>query len=129
MPAYSSTGNRVVLYPGDALTVWNAESPTTGSSSQQVALTPNTSTDSSSLSVQVTFSGDPGVFEIDVQEADAPDVDGSYNLISTSAKITTVNSSFVGRLDLTGIRADFVRLNMQNDPANAVTTTATITLG
>ena len=129
MPAYSSTGNRIVLYPGDAQTVWSAEKPATGTSSQQVALSPNPATNSSAISVQLTFSGDPGTFEVDVQEADAPDVDGSYNLISTSAKITSVNSAFVGRLDLTGIRADFIRLNMENDPSNNVSVTATITLG
>ena len=130
MPAYSSTGNRVVLYPGDAQTVWSAEKPADSSASMQVALAPNQLTADSSISAQVIFATDPGTFEVDIQTCDAPDVDASY--VSTTAKIsnsTNFSAGFTGNVQIIGVRADFARLVMKTHSSNSVACTATITLG
>jgi len=127
MSVYSSTGNRVVLYPGDALTVWNAETPLTGAASEQAAIG-IVGGAAQNLSVQVIFATDPGTFEVDVQTCDAPDVAASY--VSTTSKIsntTNFNTSFTGNVQLIGVRADFVRLLMKTQSSNSVACTATIT--
>lgn len=72
-------------------------------------------------SIEVSFSGDPGVFELDIQHADT-DSDGYY---VTIASISSVNGSFVGRFELPNISARFVRVYLAT-LTNNVTTTAQI---
>jgi len=133
MPAYSASGNRVVLYPGDAQTVWNAEKPASGSASQQVALSNDPTGQAENFSVQVTCAADPGTFEIDVQACDAPDIAANYNTITTLNSATTtitqagLNASFALSNAFIGVRNDFVRLLMKTASSNNVAITATIT--
>ncbi len=126
MPAYSSTGNRFsIANSGDAITVWSAESPATNAASQQVALGQGQSQDTVAVSIEINFSGAPSTFSIQPQVADT-DVDAAY--VAQGSPITTVNTGQYALLQITGIRANFMRLFMTDDPANSVTTTATITL-
>lgn len=126
MPAYSSTGNRVALYqPGDAQVVWNAESPATNAASQQVALYQDQAQPSVGVSIEIKFSGTPGTFSIQPQVADT-DTDAAY--VAQGSPVTTVNTGNYALLQITGIKANFMRLFMTDDPSNSVTTTATITL-
>ena len=127
MPAYSSTGNRVVLCcPGDSQVVWNAESPLTSTASQQVALSQVQSETNISASVEILFSGAPGTFSITIQTADT-DVDAAYTALSSASPITTVNTGNYASYQLTSLRCNFMRLYMTTAPSNSVTTTATIT--
>ena len=65
---------------------------------------------------QVEFSADPGVFEVDIQAAE-DDRPGSYVSVGT---ITSVNGSFVGRLDLMEKYVKFCRAQLTSvtNPVN-----------
>ena len=65
------------------------------------------------LSIELFFTGAPGAFEVDLQEADSY-ADPAFTFVSGSSnKITAVIAATnVGRIDLTGIIAKFIRLNI-----------------
>lgn len=129
MPAYSSTTLPPALYSGDIEIVWNAESPATSSASSPVALYAPPFGAPDSIAVSVSFSGDPGTFRIDVQDADV-DSDASFGasgsvLGSITAATSQTDGTYTARFE-TQCQSHFVRLLMQDDPSNAVTTTARI---
>lgn len=72
-------------------------------------------------SIEVSFSGAPGAFELDIQHADT-DTDGAY---VTIASISSVNSGNYGRYELPNISARFVRVYMAT-LTNSVNTTVQI---
>ena len=74
------------------------------------------------FSVEVAFSGNPGVFEVDVMVADT---DNPNNFIQWTT-ITQVNATNVGRVDVLNSWAKYVALYMKTLP-NAVTVTGQIT--
>ncbi len=74
-------------------------------------------------SLEISFSGAPGAFEIDFQEADT-DQDGAF--VSNASKITSVNSSNFGRLDLTTIWCKYARV-LVSSLTNPVSISALIT--
>lgn len=57
-------------------------------------------------SLEVSFSADPGAFEIDIQMADL-DVDSHY--VTENVIAGGLNASFVGRLDLPIFWAKYIR--------------------
>lgn len=128
MPAYfDPTANRLISFikPGDSKTVWSAESPATGAASEAVALDPGRFEGEQRLSVEVSFSGDPGTTTISLQTADTC-VDAAFvTEVSGAISNTDLNAGFYGRLEL-AVKARFARLIMTNDPSNSVTTTAKI---
>lgn len=77
--------------------------------------------------VEIRFSAAPGVFEIDIQEADT-DADGFFITPSNSAyTVNAVNAvTFVVRVDLSPTGGKFLRLYMKA-LANAVNVSAKIT--
>jgi len=74
------------------------------------------------FSVEVQFSGNPGVFEVDVMVADT---DNPNNYIQWT-NITVVNATNVGRVDILNSWAKYVALYMKT-LGNAVTVTGQIT--
>lgn len=129
-PAYaaSTASNPITCAnPGDAVKVFNAESLTTGESSQALALSPSRFGENTKyISVELVFSGAPGTFTIDVQEADT-DADGNYAKVGTSITTVTSPSTVTAILDNIQISARFVRLHVTAAPSNSVTAIATIT--
>ena len=78
MPAYGSAFSPVAIYPGDSQIVFNAETITTNEASIAVVLGgPYDWRSQSDVSVEVSFDGAPGAFEIDIQAADT-DVAAAY---------------------------------------------------
>jgi hypothetical protein len=73
-------------------------------------------------SVEVSFSGDPGDFEFDVQIADT---DNTNNYI-TIGEITSTNATFVGRYDITNLWPKYVRV-LPVSLTNAVNATVLLT--
>lgn len=124
MPAYATTTNPTALYPGDQVSVFSAESLTTGTASKQVAIAEILAGNAGKLTVEIKFSADPGAFQIDLQRADTDTADAYITMPGTS--ITSVNSTFYARLDLSPFTGTFVRLIPTAQPANAVTCTAKI---
>lgn len=126
MPAYGSLGSPVAAYPGDTVVVFNAESlSTNGASIAVVPSGPYEQRSQADISVEVSFSGAPGAFEIDIQSADT-DTANAYIVEPTVGTITTVNTGNYARVELP-VRARFVRLFVKAQPANVVTCTAKIT--
>ena len=60
------------------------------------------------ISFQLSYSGDPGTSQIDVQVSDV-DVDSNYVTIMSLVN-SDLNSSFVGRIELTNFCARYVRV-------------------
>ena len=76
------------------------------------------------IAFEVSYSGDPGVSEIDVQVADT---DQNISYVSIMSLVNTaLNSSFVGRIELTNFCARYVRV-MQVTRTNNVNTTVLAT--
>lgn len=89
-----------------------AEQPAAPQASIAVALADVDAHANSNLSLEVFFTGAPGSFEIDLQEADSF-VDGAFTFLGSN-KVTAVSAvSNAGRVDLVNlITARFVRLNL-----------------
>jgi hypothetical protein len=123
--AYGS-GNPITLYPGTAVTVWNAETPTVGNgasaASIPVVFGPSSSNRAPGFSVSGQFSAAPGAFEIDVQVSDV-DSNTSYQTISGGAITSVDSSNQTFHLDAPYTTCRFARLVMRVR-ANAVTVTA-----
>lgn len=115
------------LAPGESAYFFNAETPAEPSASDRFALqqAPYTSHESS-ISVEVRFSGDPGAFELNIQDSDT-DADGYYQNVASGGAITSVDATlFTTRVELVPVKALFVRLAVVTI-ANAVSLTAKIT--
>ena len=125
MPAYNTISPPYAIWPGDMQTVWNAESPTVGTASQQVALGERDSRDGSPFSADIQFGGNPGTFEVDVQVANI-DQDSSYYTLdqgtTNDGAIAQVNAGFSAHLDAPFVTAKFARLKLVS-LQNAVTIT------
>ena len=74
------------------------------------------------FSVEVAFSGAPGVFEVDIMGADTDNA----NYYVTLRTIAAVNAGNVGRVDILDTWVKYVALYMRTLP-NAVTVTGQIT--
>jgi hypothetical protein len=127
-PVYNQ-GHAVELDVGNQIKVWDAETPTPGNgttaASEQLifASWPNGQA-GTPFHAQGVFSGNPGVFEIDVQVSD-DDVDTHYQTAS-NAVITSVDSTnFTWHYDGTNVSTRYSRLLMRAR-ANSVNITAWI---
>jgi hypothetical protein len=146
MPAYVAA-NPIVLYPGDQGYAYGtvapyASTPTgesrtatvlaTGTSSQAFCIAPNINTpgNAPSISLEIIFSGDPGAFNFQIQDADT-DATSNYVTVPTGGTITAAanlsGSTFVARVELVPIKGSFVRLKTSTQTANAVTCIAKFT--
>ncbi len=104
-----------------------AETILAGGVSLAINLSPSETNSPPMVCVEIHFSGAPGVFEIDVQEADT-DADAFYILMSNANyTINTVNATTQNvRVDLSPTGGKFMRLFMKTLP-NAVNVWAKIT--
>jgi len=73
-------------------------------------------------SFEISFSGDPGVFEVDIQTSDT-DTEVSYVTIQT---VVTVNAEFVARIEMPSFWAKYARAKLAA-LANPVMITAQVT--
>lgn len=78
------------------------------------------------VTVELRFSGAPGAFNIQIQEADT-DADGFYVTPSNAAyTVTAVNANNVARVDLSPTGGKFLRI-LLSSRTNAVNLTAKVT--
>jgi hypothetical protein len=127
MPAYSGINQAQLLRENKQVFAWQNEtvpaSAATGSLSQAWQLERVRSVSYPwGFSVEVSFSGAPGAFEVDVMVADT---DNPANYIQFT-NITQVNSYNVGRVDVLNGFAKYVALYLKT-LTNAVTITGQIT--
>jgi len=114
-----------VIYQGDSYLLFNAETVAAPQASVEVGLGGKYDNYPSNVSVEVIFSADPGVFEIDIQEADT-DGDVYFTEVPSAGAITAVSAGFVARSDLVPIKAKFMRVYVKT-LTNAVKTTVKVT--
>lgn len=126
MPAYGSIGSPIASYPGDSIVLFNAESLATNGASLacSVARSPWSERTQADLSIEISFDGAPGAFELDIQTADT-DTANAYIVEPSVGTITAVNSGNYARVELP-VRANFIRLFVKTQPANSVHCTATL---
>jgi hypothetical protein len=131
MPVYNATTPAPVAVTGQPINVWTNETPTPGNgttaASQQLALSNTGQKSGTPFSVDIKFSGAPGVSEVDVQVA-AQDSDTNYQTCS-NCNITTFDATNnTAHLDAVLVNAKFVRLLMRSR-TNSVSVTAIVTGG
>jgi hypothetical protein len=122
---YSKSGQAVLLRPGEYGYVLQNTGITAGQSSIAVQLerTKSGFYYPIGVSAEISFSGAPGSFEVDLQLSDT-DQDGFF---CTNTKITTgLNSNNVGRIEITTYWALFARVSIPT-LANPVQVTVKLT--
>lgn len=133
MPVYSATQIPSAIYPGDTFLSINAELNTaypTGTAAQKCAIAQNIVGGPKQISMQVEFSANPGVFEIDLQTADQ-DINGAYKSMDSTFNITTAvqtggAGNYYNRVEVP-VKALFCRAFVVLQTANACTITVRIT--
>ena len=120
MPAYGSA-TPITLEAGRAATVWSAETLSLPSAAKSLAVAlrrhanmPNC------FSVEILFAATPGAFSVELQTSDTND---DTCFVTKTTLSSGLNSSFVGRIEVTNAVAKFARLNMATR-TNAVAVTA-----
>lgn len=95
------------LYPGDQINLFNAEQPSVPQRSISIALPKlPLGLASASVTIQISFSGAPGSYEIDIQEADI-DADIYYQNAASGNITTAPGSNNTVRADLS-VNAKFL---------------------
>lgn len=127
MPAYAGINQAQLLRENRQILLWQNDtvpaSAANGSLSLAVQLERVRSVSYPwGFSVEVSFSGNPGAFEVDVMVADT---DNPNNFIPWTT-ITQVNSTNVGRADVLNSWAKYVAVYMKT-LGNAVTVSAQLT--
>lgn len=135
-PAYNSQYPPPFLayeFPLNTFLVFNAEALAINEFSQQVQLPIGPVSGQKGIRVEIDFSANPGVFEIDVMEADN-DLAGEleYQEVPSGGQINTVTAGPNGAsthasTDLIPVAGQFVCLFVKTNPGNACTCTARIT--
>lgn len=120
MSVYSATAKCTSISPGTSHLVVNGETLTTNQASDRVNVALPYGREAGSISVCIDFSGDPGAFTLDVQEADI-DSDSNYVNVPVGGTVTAVTSGFRARVDLAPFTARFCRVFQTLQTANAVT--------
>ena len=77
------------------------------------------------VSYEIWFSGNPGAFEVDIQTADW-DLNSHYCTINTINSTSSLNASFVGRVELPQFYARYTRVYIKT-LTNSVSVWATLT--
>lgn len=84
-----------------------------GAASQRVAIAVGSEAKyAPAVTAEILFSGAPGTFEVDLQEADT-DADAAYITLPTGGTLTSVNANNIGRFDLIPVAGHFLRFFMK----------------
>jgi hypothetical protein len=112
MPNYDAARFTTALYSAQSELFFDAEQPAAPQASRQFHI-PQGRLGSAppSLTIEGFFSGDPGVFDIAIQEADT-NTDDAYQTIPSAGNITAVDGNFYFRVDLAPFVGVFIRLNL-----------------
>ncbi len=121
MPAYSNSQTPNSIARGDLQSVWVTADGNlaSGTKTQRVAICENPTGVQKKVSMQVFFSGAPGVISLQPQTSDT-DNDADYQ--SEGAAITTVGNNNQVRTEIAPVAARFIRL-LATTVTNAVTAT------
>lgn len=132
-PLYNNFPNAPALYQGDSFLVFNGETLLTNQFSQQVALPVNQPSGTKGVRVEIDFSGNPGVFELDVMECDQDQLGSlQYQQVPVGGQINTVTNGANGAnthqsTDLIPVAGQMLCIFVRTQPANAVTAKVRVT--
>jgi hypothetical protein len=96
-----------VLDENRPIALFNAETVTAGTASQQVCLPRNEGNHPKLVSLAIDFASDPGTFQLDVQTADE---DAAANYVTTESITSGLNSSYNTRIELSDAIASWLRV-------------------
>jgi len=126
MPNYN-TALKVQLNPGESFLLFNAETPTPSQQSTAIAFGPSVGQNPPTYSVELIFSGAPGAFNFQIQEANT---EAAANYITPSNTAYTISSASgsgtVYRSDIIQSAAPFV-CGLLSSRTNSVSVTAKLT--
>lgn len=138
MPNYNGhklTGSPcpIIDIPSSQQTLWNAESPTTGQISQQCSVAQAAGAGAQkSISVQFTFSGNPGTFTFQILDSDTDLTSASYLNVPSGGSLTTAtlgsDGKYYTKTELVPFAGQFVAISCVAQTQNPVTVTALVTL-
>jgi len=133
MPLYdtSSTTLKKAIYPGDTQTLQSAEKISANNTAGLQINVPNSVYQpAQGISYELIFSGNPGTFEMDIQDA-TTDTDGAYQSI-TNAAITTASAGsdgkYYARFELTPFVGKWTRPFWKTLVQNNATVTVTVNI-
>lgn len=128
MPAYNTAQGVPCIYPSDlAYAVFSGETLSVNEVSQQVAVSRQNEGEPG-ITVELQFSANPGVFEIDLQEADTDATNFYLNVASAVINAATqgADSKYYARFDAASFAGQFARLFVKTWPNTSVTCIAKI---
>lgn len=128
-PAYN-TNHPLLLAPKTCQTLYSAEQPATGTFSIQFQVPVSDQQPSRNVSFTFSWPTTPGAFNYQIQDADQ-DIAGNYVTIQTAGIITSApqapgSGNFVARVELNPWQANFGRIWVNTQAANAVNLTAIV---
>jgi hypothetical protein len=130
-PAYNASP-AIDLLAGSCVNLYSAEQPATGAFSQQFRLPAANQFQPAptAVSFELVWAANPGAFNIQIQDADT-DATGNYTTLSAPAGTVTsspqsAGGAYVSRVELNPWRANYGRLYVNTQSANAVNLTAKV---
>jgi hypothetical protein len=127
MPLYDTSSNpQLQILPGDVQILQNAETVSVNGTAVIQRNVPNSIYQpAKALNISIEFSGNPGAFELDIQDSDE-DEDSSYQSIPNALlNVASIGSdgSYNTRYELSPFTGNWIRPYWKTAPANAVTVT------
>lgn len=110
MPGYAGTAQAALIRDNTQQYLWNNETVAVGKASIAFQLERvNRTFYPWGISLEIFFSGNPGSFEVDLQDADI-DMDSHY--VTVDAITAGLNASYVTRIELPSFYTKYVRVKL-----------------
>jgi hypothetical protein len=110
MPGYAGTAQAALIRDNNQKYLWNNETVAVGEASIAFQIERvNRTFYPWGISLEIFFSGNPGAFEVDLQDADI-DMDSHY--VTVDAITVGLNASYVTRIELPSFYTKYVRVKL-----------------
>lgn len=110
MPGYAGTARADLIRDNQQKYLWNNEAVAAGTASIAFQIERvNRSFYPWGISLEIFFSGNPGSFEVDLQDAD---IDQDSHYVTVDAITTGLNASYVTRIELPSFWTKYVRVKL-----------------
>jgi len=124
MPNYTNDSLAALIRDNQQKYLWNNETVAAGTASIAFQIERvNRSFYPWGISLEIFFSGAPGAFEVDLQDAD---IDKDAHYVTVDQITTGLNASYVTRIELPSFYAKYVRVRLVT-LTNAVNTSVLLT--
>jgi hypothetical protein len=110
MPGYAGTAQAALIRDNRQKYLWNNETVAVGEASIAFQIERvNRTFYPWGISLEIFFSGNPGAFEVDFQDAD---IDQDSHYVTVDAITVGLNASYVTRIELPSFYAKYVRVKL-----------------